>query len=71
MTLDPQWLNQIGTVGLAFIVYALMKGWLITRREFDRETARADRLELKLDKALDYGSRAIGAGEKLIEKQQG
>ena len=68
--LSFQWLNSIGTVGLAFIVWALMTGRLITRREYDGVITRCERLEQKLDKALDYGHRAVGASERLIEKQQ-
>lgn len=64
-----QWLNSIGTAGLAFIVWGLLRGHLITRREFDREVVRAERLEQRLDKALDYGDRAVGAGETLVRKQ--
>lgn len=65
-----KWLNSIGTAGLAFMVWALMTRRLITRGEHDREVARGDRLEQKLDKALEYGHRAVGASERLIEKQQ-
>lgn len=63
-----QWLNSIGTVGLAFIVWALMTGRLITRREYDGMSQRCERLEQKFEKALDYGHRAVGASERLIEK---
>lgn len=66
-----QLLDKIGTVGLAFIVWALMTGRLITRREFDREVARADRGEQRLDKALEYGDRAVRAGVTVLEKQNG
>jgi hypothetical protein len=61
-------LDKIGTVGLAFIVFSLMRGWLVTKREMDRELARGDKLEARLDKALDYGDRALGAGEVLRDK---
>lgn len=72
-----KWLNSIGTAGLGFMVWALMRGHLVTRRENDREIARGDKLEArcekleqKLDKALEYGHRAVGTSERLIEKQQ-
>lgn len=66
-----QWLDKIGTVGLAFIVWALMAGKLITRREFDREVSRSETAELRLDKALEYGDRAVRAGVTVLEKQNG
>lgn len=69
---DPQqllqMLDRIGTVGLTFIVVSLMRGWLVTKREIDREIARGDKLEERLDKALDYGDRALASGEVIREK---
>ena len=62
-------LNSIGIGGLAFITWALMTGRLITRREYDSLTTRCERLEQKLDKALEYGHRAVDAGKTLIDKQ--
>lgn len=64
------WLDSVGSLGLALIVWALMRGHLITRREYDGVITRCERLEQKLDKAIDYGHRAVGASERLIEKQQ-
>lgn len=61
-------LDRIGAIGLAFIVLALMKGWLVTKREIDRELHRCDKLEQRLDKALDYGDRALGAGEQIRDR---
>lgn len=63
-----QWLDRIGAFGLAFIVYALMAGRLITRREFDSICERLRKTEERLDKALDYGDRALGAGEVIRDK---
>jgi hypothetical protein len=65
-----EFLNSVGTVGLAFIVWALLSRRLITRGEFDREVTRCENLERRLDKALDYGDRALGAGEKLLQKHE-
>lgn len=71
-------LNSIGTMGLAFIVWCLMTGRLVTRREFDacceRETkqeARMEKLEQRLDRALHIGDRAMDAGDKLAERLPG
>lgn len=61
-------LDRIGAIGLAFIVLSLMKGWLVTKREMDREIGRCDKLEQRLDKALDYGDRALGAGEQIRDR---
>ena len=63
--------NSIGVGGLAFVTWALMRGHLITRREYDGVVTRCERLEQKLDKAIEYGHRAVGASERLIEKQNG
>ena len=63
-----EFLNSVGTVGLAIIVWGLLSRRLITRGEFDREVQRCERLEQRLDKALDYGDRAIASGERLIQK---
>lgn len=62
-------LDKVGTVGLALIVYALWTGKLITRREFDAMATRLERTEAQRDKALEYGHRAIQAGQTLIDKQ--
>lgn len=61
-------LDRIGAVGLAFIVLSLMRGWLVTRRENDHWIQRCDKLEQRLDKALDYGDRALGAGEQIRDR---
>lgn len=73
--MDPQlaasiWqgLNSVGIGGLAFITWALMTGRLITRREYDGMAQRCERLEQKLDKALEYGHRAVDAGKTLLDK---
>jgi len=65
-----EFLNSVGTVGLAFIVWALLSRRLITRGEFDREVIRCENLEKRLDKALDYGDRAISAGEEIRKKHE-
>lgn len=62
-------LDKVGTVGLGFMLWMLLGGRLITRREFDAVVQQRDRLEQRLEKALDYGARAIDAGSKLIDKQ--
>lgn len=64
-----QVIDKIGALGLGFMVWALMTGRLVTRREHEREIARGDRLEVRLEKALDYGARGIAAGEQLAAKK--
>lgn len=68
-------LDKVGTIGLAVLVVGLvrllgliLKGELVTKREMDREISRCERLEQRLDKALDYGDRALGAGEQIRER---
>ena len=75
MTLEPQeavtaleYLNSVGTVGLAFIVWLLLTGRLVTRREFDRELARCEKLDQRLERALHISVRAIDAGDRLVER---
>lgn len=63
-----EYLDRIGTLGLGFIVGALMRGWLVTGREHNREIARGDKLEARLDKALSYGGRAVEAGRAIVER---
>jgi hypothetical protein len=62
------YLDRVGTVGLAFMVYAFMRGWLITKREHDREIARCDKLDERLERALHIGDRAMDAGDKLTDR---
>lgn len=54
---DPllDWLkNNASAVGiLAFLVIALMRGWLITKREADHTNNECDKLREERDKALD------------------
>lgn len=39
------WLSSAGAIGiLAFIVFALLKGWLVTGRTFERVLAERNRL---------------------------
>jgi hypothetical protein len=64
-----KWLNSVGTVGLALMVWGLMTRRLITRGEFDSAEARAAKWEARFDKAAEYGHRAVQAGQTLIEKQ--
>jgi hypothetical protein len=63
-----EYLNSIGTLGLAFIVWALMTGRLVTRREFERGVAREERLDQRLERALHIGDRAMDASDKLAER---
>lgn len=46
-----EWLN-FGIGGL--IIFALIMGWLVPGRTFDREAQRGDRLEEKLDVLNDH-----------------
>lgn len=73
--MDLGQLDKVGTLGLAVMVVGLIRfislirnGEFVTKREHDREIARGDRLELRLDKALEYGDRALGAGEVLRDQ---
>lgn len=54
---DPllDWLsNNASAVGmLAFIVVALLRGWLVTKREIDHLASECEKLRLERDKALD------------------
>jgi len=54
------WLNQIGTVGLAFIVLALMLGWFVTKREFDALLARCAEYKKERDEYRDLYLRTVG-----------
>lgn len=63
------YIDRIGTVGLAFIVWALMTGRLITRRENDKLEARCGKLEERLDRALHINDRLIHAGERMAERE--
>lgn len=62
------YLNSIGTVGLAFIVWALMTGRLVTKRENDREILRNEKLDQRLERALHIGDRAMDASDKLADR---
>jgi hypothetical protein len=64
-----EYIDRIGTIGLAFIVMSLMRGWLITKREHDRELARSGKLEERLDRALHINERLITAGERIATKE--
>jgi hypothetical protein len=63
-----EYLNSIGTLGLAFIVYALMSGRLITRREHDASVLREQKLDERLERALHIGDRAMDASDKLAQR---
>lgn len=63
-----EYLNSIGTLGLAFIVWCLMTGRLITRREYDAATIREQKLDARLERALQIGDRAMDASDKLAER---
>lgn len=63
-----EYLNSIGTLGLAFIVWALMTGRLVTRREFDLLLHRATQLDARLERALHIGDRAMDASDKLADR---
>lgn len=54
------WLNQIGTVGLAFIVLALMMGWFITKREFDSLRERCLEYKQERDDYRNLYLRTVG-----------
>lgn len=66
-----EYLNSIGTAGLAFIVAALMRGWLVTRREFDACVLREQKLDQRLERALHINDRSLEAGANLAEKLPG
>lgn len=75
---DPQqatnvieYLNSIGTIGLALIVYLLLAGRLVTRREFDACVLREQKLDERLERALHIGDRAIDAGDRIAERLPG
>jgi len=63
-----EYLNSIGTVGLAFIVWALTTGLYVTRREHNREIERNERLDQRLERALQNGDRAMNASDKLADR---
>lgn len=74
-----KWLYGVGSMGLAFVLHQVLSGKLITKREYESTLAerdkkysdlaeRLERTEAKLDKALEYGHRAVAAGQTLIEK---
>lgn len=65
-----EYVDRIGTLGLAFIVTALMRGWLITKREYDREISRGNKLEERLDKTLAYGQRAVEVGRTVLDRAE-
>jgi len=62
-----EYLNSIGTVGLALIVWALWTRRLITRGEFDLLTQRELDLQQRLDKALNIGGRATETSQVLVD----
>lgn len=63
-----EYLNSIGTVGLALIVWALWTRRLITRGEFDLLTQRELDLQQRLDKALNIGGRATETSQVLVDR---
>ena len=63
-----EYLNSIGTVGLALIVWALWTGQFITRREHAASLAREAKLEAQLEKALSRNDRTLDTNDKLVEK---
>lgn len=63
-----QGLDRIGTAGLAFMLWTVMSGRFVLRRELDREIARGDRLEQRLERALELGDRAVSAGRAIADK---
>lgn len=63
-----QALDKLGTAALAFILWAIMRGDLVTRRENNREIARGDKLEARLDRALELSDRAVNAGRVMADK---
>jgi hypothetical protein len=62
------WLDKIGTIGLGFMVWTIMTGRLVIRRELDREIARSDRLEQRLERAMELGDKAVSAGRAIADK---
>lgn len=63
-----EYLNSIGTLGLAFIVWALTTGLYVTRRENNREVERGDKLDQRLERALENGQRATNTSDKLADR---
>ena len=63
-----EYLNSIGTVGLALIVWALWTRRLITRGEFDACSHRELDLQQRLDKALNIGGRATETSQTLVDR---
>ena len=72
---DPilDWLsNNASAVGmLAFLVVALLRGWLVTKRELDHLDEECEKLRQERDKALDLvykqaeiSTRALDVSEK-------
>lgn len=68
---DPQqvwqWLNSLGTPALAFIVLALMAGWLITKREADAKDKRIAALELEREQLWDLYLRSQGVVRDAVD----
>jgi hypothetical protein len=70
---DPllDWLkNNASAVGiLAFLVIALMRGWLVTGREAELMRAERDRALDLVYKQADLTSAALTAGSKIAERK--
>jgi hypothetical protein len=62
------YLDAVSPIGLAFIVWALMTGRLVTKREHEREVLRCEKLDQRLERALHIGDRAMDASDKLAER---
>lgn len=76
MTLDFDTLLKIiqggGTtaliLGMMYIIHALMTGKLVAAHAFQREVARADRMEQIAFRLAELGERATAAGRTLADK---
>lgn len=74
-TTEPQvieWIGKLGAGGLAFIVLALMMGWLVTRREYDSAVNRAVAAEQERNRWIDLYLRRDGLVANAVDlaKQQ-
>jgi hypothetical protein len=63
------YLDKIGTAGLAFMLWMLLSGRLITKREFDAVVSEKNRLSGLVDIVLNINERALVARDKMKDNR--
>ena len=63
-------IDRIGSIGLAFIVLGLLRGWLVPgwmhKERIARLESRNERLETQLFAALDLGKQSVATAGTLV-----